>query len=176
MSDETAYPNEIDRLKALHALDLSHLPFESAFHHVTRLAACALHASIVAVSVITDEGQRFRACFGIPRVDAPNVFAFCAKNSNESKPSIVSDMTLDAELAVDATVIATQCVRFFASIPIRGTSGQVLGMLYIFDHRSRVLTIDDLDTLVDVVTLAGREIQHRSEFVTLQPAVTRPQA
>lgn len=173
MSDETAYPTEIDRLKALHALDLSHLPFESAFEHLTRLAARALHASIVAISVITEEGQRFRACFGIARVDAPNVFAFCAKNGDQNSPNIVSNMTLDAELTAD-WMIATQCVKFFASIPIRGTSGQILGMLYIFDHWSRVLAIDDMDTLVDVVTLAGREIQHRSDFVTLQPAVTRP--
>ena len=85
-----------DRLDALRALGLLDTPAEEAFDRLARLAARLLHTPVALVSLVDENRQFFKSCFGLPEPwaswrETPLSHSFCQHVVTSNEPLVISD-------------------------------------------------------------------------------------
>ena len=123
---------------------LERIPFDPAededFQGLTRLAAEAYDAPSALITVVSDDIQWFRGCFGLDLRQTPVRDAFCAHAIAEPglKPFIVTDASTDPRFRDNPLVTGEPFIRFYAGVPLL-LDGQPLGTLAIIDTKPRAL-------------------------------------
>jgi hypothetical protein len=69
---------EQDRLEDLRNLNILDTEPDPEFDRITRLAAFALRAPVAVVTLIDEDRQWFKSCFGLDVTEMPREVAFCA--------------------------------------------------------------------------------------------------
>ncbi|MBI2587148.1 MAG: hypothetical protein HYW28_14950, partial [Rhodospirillales bacterium] len=70
--------NEARRLQALRSYEILDTPPEEIFDRITHLAAAYLKAPIALISLVDENRQWFKSCYGINVKETPRDMAFCA--------------------------------------------------------------------------------------------------
>jgi len=159
-------PDEVERIRLLHALDVLDTDPEPAFDRVTRLVAHVLKVPMALISLVDSERQWFKSRIGIDVSETSRDLSFCAHTILDTKPMVVEDASRDARFADHPMVTGGPSVRFYAGVPIRSTGGLALGTLCAIDSHPRQLSPDQLEVLQDLADIASKEMQLR-EAVTL---------
>ncbi len=140
-------PNEQARLASLAELDLLDTPAESAFDHLTVLAASLVGVPIALITFVDAHRQWFKSSYGLDIQETPREIAFCAHVVAQEKPLIVADALADQRFADNPLVTGAPHIRFYAGFPLRTADGFTLGSLCAIDHRPRTLTPEQEHTL-----------------------------
>lgn len=151
------------RLEALRALELLDTPKEERFDRITRTASRLFRVPISLVTLVDEDRQWFKSCFGTDVRETSRDISFCGHAILRPAPFIIVDATKDLRFADNPQVIGYPHVRFYAGIPIHSSSGHTVGSFCIIDTEPREPSEEDLDGLVDLAAWAETEI-HQVEF------------
>ncbi len=160
--------DEKRRMASLRALQILDTEREDRFDRITRLASALFNAPVALVSLIDENRQWFKSCFGLDLRETSRDAAFCAHVVYDREPMIVPDTFLDARFADNPLVLDEPRIRFYAGCPLILDDGACIGTLCVFDTRPRSMEATDLARLRDLAALAVQEIQGMNAVALLR--------
>ncbi|MDB5613158.1 MAG: hypothetical protein JWQ22_811 [Devosia sp.] len=155
------------RLEALASLDVMDSGPDQDFERLSRLAAHIFGAEVALVTLVDQDRQWFRACFGVEGLtETSNEAAFCAHTialPSDDDTLIVLDATKDPRFAENELVTGPYQVRFYAGAAIK-VDGQKLGSVCVIDSKPRTLVDPGLEQqLLDLAGLASTLFELKNE-------------
>lgn len=154
------YPeNELERLQTLHALKILDTEPEERFDRLTRMAKRLFDVPIALVSLVDDNRQWFKSCFGLPVQETDRDVSFCGHAILSSECLVVEDATKDNRFFDNPLVAGEPNIRFYAGYPLKGINGMKLGTFCIIDDKPRVFGKEDMRDFEDLAVMAERELE-----------------
>ncbi|CAM3518679.1 putative diguanylate cyclase YegE [Vibrio aerogenes CECT 7868] len=154
--------NEQNRLTALRHLNVLDTPPEERFDRITRLARRLFDVPIALVSLVDENRQWFKSCFGLDAQETSRDISFCGHTILENQPFIVPDASKDLRFADNPLVTGAPHIRFYAGVPLhyQGCADEIchLGTLCIIDQTPKYMSEAELADLIDLARLAEREL------------------
>jgi signal transduction histidine kinase len=163
------------RLEALGRTGLLSSAPEERFDRLTRLAALALRAPVALVSLVADDEQFFKSCFGLEGHSigeerrTPLSHSFCKHAVISGEPLIISDARTHP-LVRDNPSINDLGVIAYAGIPLVVESGQIIGSFCIIDTKPRDWTETEISMLRDLAASVMTEINLQTAKETAEAA------
>ncbi|PNM65299.1 sensor domain-containing diguanylate cyclase [Vibrio vulnificus] len=150
--------NEPQRIADLHSLHILDTAAEERFDRVTRIARRLFDVPIALVSLVDEDRQWFKSCFGLNASETPRDISFCGHAILGTDTLIVEDASLDARFADNPLVTGEPHIRFYAGVPLMFEHSSCLGTLCIIDSTPRTLNEDERLDLIDLAKMAEREL------------------
>lgn len=125
------------RLAALMDTNLLDSERDPRFDRLTRLAANSLETEIALVSLIDEDRQWFKSCFGFGIEETDRDIAFCEYAIRTNEVTVVLDATKDIRFADNPLVTGPPFIRFYAGAPLITREGHALGTLCVIDPKPR---------------------------------------
>lgn len=150
--------NEKERLSQLRSLAILDTPPEERFDRVTRMARRLFGVPIAVVSLVDENRQWFKSCFGLDVRETDRRISFCGHAILNKGAFVVENTLEDERFADNPLVTGAPHIRFYAGQPLHTLSGQALGTLCIIDREPRSFGQEDLDMLSDLAGMVEREI------------------
>ncbi len=148
------------RLKVIGELGLLDRVGDPVLTALTRLAQSITGAAAAAVHIFDADFQHRIAGVGAPLGEHPAPDAMCRLVVESETRIVTHDATTDPRFAYSSFVsdpIAP--VRFYASLPLRGDDGVVVGALCAFDTAALQLSEEQLARLEDIAQLACSHLE-----------------
>jgi EAL domain-containing protein (putative c-di-GMP-specific phosphodiesterase class I) len=162
-TDKNSLHDEDARLAALAATGILDTPPEQGYDTITQLAAEHFRADSAAIGFANDTRVWIKSQFGRQIGESPRQqTAFDMVLANNG-PVMVSDLSLQPQPDGALTLLRLAEAAFLASVPIRSSSGQILGMLTILLNEPRPdLAPDELRILESLADMAASQLElHR---------------
>lgn len=143
----SAYPlptNEPARLAAIEACD--RLTGSPTLDRLVDRAAGELSTPVALVGVVDSHRERMLATHGVCWEELHRQDTICAHAICESGVTVVEDIATDARFSRAAPVL-DRGLRSYAGAPVNGPGGHTIGMLCVFDERTRQFTAGERATL-----------------------------
>ncbi len=153
--------NEPERLRALRDYAVLDTPPEAAFDRLVRLAAHLLQVPIVLISLVDENRQWFKACFGLDARQTERKLSFCAHAILTDDVFVVPDAALDARFADNPAVTGPPHVRFYAGAPLKTPGGLNLGTVCAVDTVPRQWSDEQSGLLEDMAAMVVDELELR---------------
>ena len=150
--------DETQRLAALKALGVLDTPPEDRFDRATRLAAALFNVPVALVSLVDEDRQWFKSCFGVEICETPREASFCAHAIAARSMLVVPDALADERFRDNPMVASGPRVRFYAGAPLRTPDGHLVGTLCILDVRPRDLSEAERGLLLDLAATVEGEL------------------
>jgi hypothetical protein len=154
---------DVGRLKALRETELMDSVAEEPFDRLAQLAAKLLNAPVALISLVDDERQFFKSCFGLAEPwnsarQTPLSHSFCRHALDSPDPLVIEDARTHS-LVHDNLAIRDLDVVAYAGVPLITRSGHALGTLCVIDHQPRSWTSDQIETLKTLTAAVVSEIE-----------------
>jgi hypothetical protein len=151
------------RLASLRATGLLDSEPDERFDGLARVAARVLHAPVALVSLVDEDRQFFKACFGLAEPwasqrETPLSHSFCQHALAARRPLIVDDAREDPTLR-DNLAIREMNVVAYAGIPLIGSDGQALGTLCVIDDKPRHWRAEETSLLQEIANTVVAQIE-----------------
>ncbi|MEA2433672.1 MAG: hypothetical protein QOG54_1129 [Actinomycetota bacterium] len=143
---------------------------EERFDRIAKLAREIFKVPIALVSLVDQDRQWFKSCFGLEVTETTRDVSFCAHAILHEGVFVIPDATSDPRFANNPLVTGEPGIRFYAGAPLRTTGGFNLGTLCIIDTEPRTIDRDQQRMLMDLAALVVDELELRS---ALQEAASR---
>lgn len=150
--------NETHRLSTLKSLDLLDSPPEERFDRVTRIAKGSFDVPIALVSLIDENRQWFKSCFGLNVRQTERDISFCGHAILGRDIFVIEDALADERFADNPLVTGAPFIRFYAGCPLRAPNGDTIGTLCIIDQRKRTFSETDRQELSYLGALVEQEL------------------
>ena len=134
------------------------------YERVVRLAQAIFGTPIAALNLISSYSQFTVASVGFPKCEIPASDSVCHVTIQQDQLLEVPDLREDERFAAIPAVTGPPRVRFYAGVPVRGESGQKIGVLCILDLRPRKLGRQELEMLADLGTVLENELSIQQEM------------
>jgi hypothetical protein len=157
--------DELERLDALHQLEIMDTPREERFDRVVRLAQRLFDVPMVAISLLDDNRQWHKAQVGFEFQQTPRADAFCNRTIQSSGPFVVTDASQDSVYRTNPLVVDKPSIRFYAGQPLAAPGGQLVGTLCILDDKPREVTSGELGLLRDLADWVEKELAIDQELL-----------
>lgn len=167
--------NEAGRLAALRSYEILDTPPEEIFDRITHLAAAYLKAPIALISLVDENRQWFKSCYGLNVKETPRDMAFCAHVIAQDDVMIVNDATKDPRFNENPLVTKEPNIRFYAGAPLRTKDGFNLGTLCAIDHVAREFTDEQAQVLADLAHLIVNEMELKTAAKSLRQEIVERQ-
>lgn len=150
--------DEEERLSQLRSLAILDTPPEERFDRVTRMARRLFSVPIALVSLVDENRQWFKSCFGLDASETDRRISFCGHAILNTGALVIEDALQDERFADNPLVTGEPNIRFYAGHPLRTMSGQAMGTLCIIDREPRTFGEEDLAMLSDLAGMVEREM------------------
>lgn len=164
-------PAHADLDSAMHApvrgedLRSSQIPdasLDAIFDRLTRVAARALDAPVVLISLVGDGRQWLASLEGLaaPYSSAGQTLlgqSFCRQVVSTRKPLIINDVR-GHSVVKSSTAMSASGIGAYAGVPLMTADNQVLGSFCAIDHEPHNWTENDVSVLQDLSDIAMQEI------------------
>lgn len=150
--------DEKHRLNTLNSLQLLDTPAEERFDRVTRLAKRLFQVPIALVSLVDENRQWFKSCYGLDVNETSRDISFCGHAILGDEIFVIPDAAEDDRFADNPLVVDKPHIRFYAGCPIKYIDGSKLGTLCIIDSKPRLLDQQNLEPLKDLAKMVEQEI------------------
>ena len=158
MQEPTIPSNENKRLDSLNSLNVLDTPAEERFDRLTRLAKKMFNVPIALVSIVDENRQWFKSCFGLPVLETPRNISFCGHTILGDEIFVIEDTMKDKRFVDNPLVLDAPFIRFYAGYPLYYSDDIKLGTLCIIDTEARKFTKEDKEILKDLALLAQQEL------------------
>lgn len=139
--------NDVERVQALHALNVLDTPREERFDRITRDLAMALGVPISYVALVDEDRQWLKSEIGGMPCQVSRGMSFCGHTILSRKPLVLSDARKDPRFAENPMVIGKPFLRFYTGIPLTAGDQHVVGTLCVADTQPRQLTPAELGVI-----------------------------
>lgn len=157
--------DELERLDALAQLHILDTPREERFDRVVRLAQRLFDVPMVAISLLDQDRQWYKARVGLEAEQTARTDAFCNRTIQSSGPFVVTDALADPTFRSNPLVAQAPSIRFYAGQPLAAPGGQLVGTLCILDHKPREVTTSELALLRDLADWVEKEMAIDQELL-----------
>lgn len=152
-------PNEQQRLKALHRLDVLDSPAEAHLDQLTRMASKIFRVPIALISLIDSDRQWFKSCVGLDVSQTGRDISFCGHTIAADAPMIVNNALDDVRFHDNPLVVGPPHIRFYAGYPLTVEGGHRIGTFCLIDRQPRQFSADQLDLLREFAEMVQSELQ-----------------
>jgi diguanylate cyclase (GGDEF)-like protein/PAS domain S-box-containing protein len=132
-----------------------------AFDRITRLAARLFNVPIALVSLLDEERQWFKSCYGLNMGQTGRDISFCGHTILSNQVMTVTDAAKDMRFANSPLVVGPPYIRFYAGAPLQTADGFNLGTLCIKDTAPREFSPSEAAMLADLAALVMDELELR---------------
>ena len=150
--------DEHARLETLRSLTILDTPPEERFDRLTRMAKRLFGVPIALVSLVDENRQWFKSCYGLSVSETPRDISFCGHAILGNEVFIIPDTVEDERFADNPLVLSDPRIRFYAGCPLSAPNGRKLGTLCIIDRQPRRFGKEDLEALQDLASMVEREL------------------
>jgi len=164
--------NETLRLKALHESQLLDSPGSNALHTLLALAKRLFDVKIVAISLVDEDRQWFKAQIGLDVTETARDISFCTHTISQEKPLVVNDATKNTLFADNPLVTSSPFIRFYSGVSLVSSVGYKLGSFCLIDDTPRHFSAEDLALQRKLSNLIESELNRLSGI----PSVESPSA
>lgn len=158
---------EVQRLKALHHLQILDTATDPAFDNLTQVAASLFNVPIVLVSLVDEQRQWFKSRIGVSVCELPRHDSFCGYAIQSDSIFIVEDTYLDPRFVDTSLVTGEPYIRFYAGVPIHAENGLNVGTLCLIDTQPRQLSEADQRHLILLARQAEQLLYLHSRTIQL---------
>ncbi len=159
-----------DRLQAVRETGLLDTPAEPEFDRLTRLAAKLTGTPVTFISLVTDNRDFYKSCFGFPEPLASERqltgTTFCHFALVSDGPLVIDD-TLAHPIYRDVPTVHTLGVRAYLGIPLVTHGGAAIGSFCAIDFAPRKWTPLDIEAMQELAGSTLREIELRTALRAL---------
>ena len=170
MKSGVAPENEAQRLACLDGYGVLDTPAESAFDHLTRLAARCCETPIAQINFIAADRQWTKSHVGWALKDVPRPHSFCAQTILQDKPLVIRDLFKDERFENNPFLKHEPKVRCYAGVPLISPDGFGVGTLCVFDHKKRRFSAEQLEMLDVVAQQVMAQLELRRQLAELEKA------
>lgn len=149
--------NESSRLEMLQSLDILDSQAEERFDRLTRMARHMFNVPIALVSLVDEDRQWFKSCFGVNATETAREISFCGHAILDDEVFIIPDSLQDKRFVDNPLVVDEPHIRFYAGCPLN-VNGCRIGTLCIIDQVPRDFKDKDVNALRDLATMVEREL------------------
>ena len=155
--------NEKERLEATKKLGILDTIAEERFDQLTREAAEKIGVPISAISIIDENREWYKSCYGMDIKEGNRNISFCGHTITEPEDILVVEDTLkDDRFASNPYVLGEPFVRFYAGVRIFDRKTRMpVGVFCVKDKKPRTLSIDELAVVLDCAARAEEEINKK---------------
>ena len=161
--------NEAHRIATLRELRILDTPPEERFDRITSAAQRLFDVPIALVSLVDENRQWFKSCYGLSAAETPRDISFCGHAILGADVLVIEDALQDPRFADNPLVTGDPNIRFYAGCPLRANSGDALGTLCIIDRKPHLFDQRHRRTLRDLGCWAEQELN----LLDLQTATNR---
>ncbi len=165
-----------DRLAAVQVTGLLGSPSEDAFDEIARLATMVVDVPLAFITIVDDTHSYWKSAAG------PDITGLQQRQDRVSDslckyliatagPVIVNDVTEDARVSANPTVIALNAGAW-AGYPIYGLSREILGGFFVISHQPRAWALSELRTLDFLAGAVTKEITLREALRIAEERLT----
>jgi diguanylate cyclase (GGDEF)-like protein len=158
MKDPPTPIDEQERLSQLRSLAILDTQPEERFDRVTRMARRLFGVPIALVSLVDENRQWFKSCFGLDVSETERRISFCGHAILNKGALVIEDTLKDERFADNPLVTGAPYIRFYAGQPLHTLSNQAMGTLCIIDTEPRRFGQEDLVMLSELAGMVEREI------------------
>lgn len=151
--------DESSRLAALRGLGVLDTDPEERFDRLTRVARRLFNVPIALVSLVDEDRQWFKSCFGLDARETPREISFCGHAILSGDVFVIPDALADERFHDNPLVTGPPHVRFYAGCPLQLGDGLRVGTLCLIDVKPRSFDEDDLCLLRDLAGMAEQELK-----------------
>ncbi len=152
--------DEIERLQALHDLDILDTQPEQRFDRLTRIAKTYFDVQIALVSLVDANRQWFKSRQGLEATETGRDISFCGHAILDKHIFIIPNALEDSRFADNPLVTGPPYIRFYAGAPLTNKDGYRIGTLCIIDNKPRELPAVDQQMLRDIADAVQSELNH----------------
>ncbi|MBV9774733.1 MAG: PAS domain S-box protein [Gemmatimonadetes bacterium] len=153
------------RLAALRRTLLLDTPAEESFDRLTRIAARLIGAPSTFLSLVDEERDFYKSCFGFgePLASTRELsgLTFCHYVIDSGEPLVIPD-TLADPVYRQVPTVRTLGVRAYVGIPLVTSDGYTIGSFCAIDSHPREWTPTEVEVLTELAASAMREIELRT--------------
>ncbi len=142
--------NERKRLEALRSTHLLDSESDFAFENLVHLAKQVFSVPIVALSLLDEQRQWFKAAIGLNATETPRDISFCSHAMHQRNLLLVNDARNDQRFHDNPLVTGAPYIRFYAGVPVRFNwqdDTYEIGAFCIIDSRPRELSAEQCHLL-----------------------------
>ena len=172
-SRTVADPQRLDAVRATGLLDS---PPEEAFDRLTRLAARLTGAPVTFLSVVDENRDFYKSCFGFPeplaterQITGPT---FCHYAMMSEGPLVINETTADPAYR-EVPTVKSLGVQAYLGVPLVTSTGDILGSFCAVDFKPRRWTALDIDVMRELAASTLREIELRRALEAERNAQTK---
>jgi len=164
MQDVRDHVADPDRLEAVRETGLLDSEIEEEFDRLTRLASTLLGAPATFFSLVDEDRDFYKSCFGFAEPlaserELPGV-TFCHYSIVSDGALVIPDTRADPVYRQVPTV-ETLGVAAYLGIPVRAPGGEVLGSFCAIDFQPRDWAPTEIETMKELAKSAEREVAVR---------------
>ena len=149
--------DEQTRLNDLKSLGILDTPRSERFDCITRMASRLFQAPIAIVSLIDQNRQWFKSCYGLDTQETHRDISFCGHAILQDSVFVIPDTFKDDRFFDNPLVLNDPFIRFYAGCPLTMSDGSKIGTLCIIDHKPRNFEAADMTLLKDLASIVQRE-------------------
>ena len=156
--------NELQRLEALHHLNILDTCSEERFDRITRVTQNLFNVPIVTVSFVDEEREWFKSKFGLEFKETPREISFGAHTILQEEIMIVKNTLNDDRFKDNPLVTGKPDIRFYLGCPLKIEGQFNIGTLCLIDHKLQHFNNFDLNIIKDLALTIESEfaIEHSS--------------
>jgi PAS domain S-box-containing protein len=158
------------RLAIVRATNLLDSGTEEAFDRLTRLAAKLTGAPVTFVSIVDEDRDFYKSCFGFPEPLASERqmtgTTFCHYALVSDGPLVIEN-TIDHPIYRNVPTVESLGVRAYLGVPLVTSTGHAIGSFCAIDFKPRPWTKLDIEVLQELAASTLREIELRMAVQTL---------
>jgi len=155
--------DELERLRDLRRLEILDTEPESQFDRITRLAAALMGSPISRVSLVDENRQWFKSCFGLDARETSRDVSFCAHALALEEPLVILDAAQDHRFYNDPLVTGQPPIRFYAGAPLKRPGGSALGTLCVIDSvPHKKFSRRDSAILTELAGIVSEQLEQRA--------------
>ncbi len=152
-------PDERERVRELHDLNLLDSPPEARFDRVTRLARELFDVPIALISLVDSERQWFKSHDGLDARQTGRAESFCSHALLSDSVMVVENACEDERFVDNPLVTGEPAIRFYAAQSLRGPRGHRVGTLCLIDREPREFPPEQQALLRDLALVVENELQ-----------------
>jgi len=154
------------RVFSLRSLNLLDSDKDERFDRLTRLTASIFEVPIALVSLVDENRQWFKSCYGLNATETERDVSFCGHAILDDDVFVIEDTYQDPRFVDNPLVIGEPYIRFYAGYPIKYADNVKLGTICLLDTRPRHFKLRERQILHDLAKLVEHEI-HATQLATI---------
>ena len=163
---------EEERIKALESYSiLDSLP-EVDYQNLSMIASQICETPIALIGFIDKERQWMKSSIGLDIVSNLRDFTFCGHAINDPNDMmIIPDARVDVRFQDNPSVIGQPNIVFYAGIPLKNNDGLPLGTICVLDHKPKILSPDQIESLKALSEQVMRLLELRLNKLQLEKSL-----